>query len=725
MAPARALAPDPPGQHLAVMLTRRCNRPCGPGSVARAPGIKGEPGDAEVVEWIRAAAAAGTRSVRLTGGEPMLRPQLVMRLLRECRRLGMGTSMTSNGFWGRSPARARRQLRALKRGGLGSLVISYDRYHAEFQGPDPVRHISAAADEIGMPMRVTLVRGTDEAELTALVGRLQDLPATRFRVYDLQPVGRARTLPLTLHRAEVEGFCTACASPALSDDGRVMACNGPAYFEGERSPLVLGTVRDTPLAELLERHRTDPVLDTIRTTGPAGLRDELRRIPGFEQFPFRPAYSGICDLCHHITRSPEAVAALRQRLSQPEAAALRLARWQVIDGSRRRGVLSPSYVNGVGSARLFLTAAWEGRLLADETAHLLGRADFDWRRSITCLTRSGLAQPLAAILDDPALTRWAPTFYCAALEARAMSDGLRTLVQREAIARIEQALGELGTRGVLLKGGALRMLAAEGTPSRATADVDVLVDPAAAAPLRSRLLASGFEGEERGDRSALQHLTPCYFQGVPVEIHTRLMAPFWSLPEQEMLARARPVPRSRALATLSPEGLLYHASVHASASFFSCGLKTAWDILAILRLAPDVDWDRLAAWAARSAASRAFWTPIRVLSEELGLPVPVTFLRRAPRDPGARRVALVAGHRLFSAADTIFDLDVLTKAGMILLLQDRWRGKARYLGSKIAWRGVRPSTWSASAARARRADVMRQAWRQYCRYRRAVLRRAR
>ncbi|MGE3512417.1 MAG: radical SAM protein, partial [Vicinamibacterales bacterium] len=410
MASALRLEPDPPATSLSVMLTRRCNMTCGHCSVESAPGIRGEPTEDELLEWVRASAAAGLRAIRLTGGEPMLRPAIVLNLLRECRRLGLSTSMTSNGFWGRTRAQARKQVRALLRAGLDSLVVSYDRYHAEFMGPEPVQHITNAAEALGLPLRITLVRGTDEPELTEVIGKLDGAASARIRIYDLQPVGRARELPMTLHRAEVEGFCTACSFPALTDDGRLVACNGPSYFEPAGSPLVLGSVRDTPVAELIDRHRSDPVLDTIRTTGPSGLRRELRQIPGFESFPFRAAYSGICDLCQHITRDADAVAALREHLARPQSAALRLARWRVIEGSRRRGVLSPSYVNGVGAARLFLAAAWEGRLDA-EAEQVLGRADFDWRHSLAYLSGCGLARPLTGVLDAPALTRWVPQFH--------------------------------------------------------------------------------------------------------------------------------------------------------------------------------------------------------------------------------------------------------------------------------------------------------------------------
>jgi pyruvate-formate lyase-activating enzyme len=715
--------PGSSGGQLAIMITRRCNMTCGHCSVESSPSIRGEPSDAELVEWVRAAAAAGVTAIRLTGGEPMLRTATVLRLVRECRRLGIVTGITSNGFWGRTPAQADRHVRALKRAGLSSITLSYDRYHAEFQGPDPVLHITNAAERRQVPLRVSLVRGTDEPELAQVVKRLEALDGPRIRVYDLQPVGRARELPATLHRGEIDGFCSAASFPALTDDGRLVACNGPSYFEKSESPLVLGPVGETPLAELLERHRTDPILDTIRTRGPVALRDELRRTPGFEDFPFRLRYTGICELCHQITRHPQAVAALRERLGQPEAVATRLAVSQVIEGNRRQGMLSTGYVNGVGACRVFLGAAWDpARGLGTDAEHLLGRADVDWRGIGTYLCGSGLARPLLRVVDDPVFARWAPLFFRDELRRRGLADGMRELVQRDVIGRVAGALGELGGRGVLLKGAALLMLTPAGQLPRATSDVDILVDPALAPRLRDRLLEQGFAGAPGAGASTFQHLEPITFQGVAVEIHTRLMPDFWGLPERAMIDDARPLGGSSVLWTLSPEGILLHAGMHTSASFFSFGLKTAWDVLNVLRSSAGVDWDRLAAWALSTGAPRGFWTPMRLLSAELGLPVPSTFLSRAPVGSGARRIETIARHRLFRATEGIFDLDVLTKAGMMLLLQDSLRGRLRYVTAKLLWRGEHLTTWGAAARRARHADVLRQAWRQYRRYRQAMAR---
>jgi hypothetical protein len=200
------------------------------------------------------------------------------------------------------------------------------------------------------------------------------------------------------------------------------------------------------------------------------------------------------------------------------------------------------------------------------------------------------------------------------------------------------------------------------------------------------------------------------------------MPSFWGLPEREMIDDARPLPGSDVLATLGPEAIVLHAGMHASASFFSFGLKTAWDLLAVLDRGATFDWDRLAQWARASAVPRGFWTPVRLLSMELGLPVPASFLRHAPIGRGVHRIETVARHRLFRATEGIFDLDVLTKAGMMLLLQDTLQGRVRYLTAKLRWRSGRPATWGAAAGRAKRADVLRQAWRQYRRYRQAMTR---
>jgi hypothetical protein len=518
----------------------------------------------------------------------------------------------------------------------------------------------------------------------------------------------------------LSGFCTACASPAISDDGRVLACNGPAYFEPPSSPLVVGSLRDRTMTDLVARHRQDVILDTIRTTGPTGLRATLEQVPGFDAARFRQPYRGICELCQEITRDGEAVAALRSALARPEAAAARLATWQVISGHRRRGSLSFSHVNGAGACRVFLRALTNpGQPFDDEAIHVLGRADLDWRRLTDYLAGSGLAAPLTAVLDQPALTRWAPEFFRAGIRARGLNAGVREAVQRDVLERVADAVAAVGGCGVLLKGAVHLLRPPRGLTVRATSDIDVWVEAARAPALYGALIARGFTERAPASPGATHHLAPLDCRGVLVEIHTRLMEAPWGLPEAEMIADARPLAGHPSLRALGPEAFVLHAVVHASTSFYSFGLKTAWDVLAAQRLGDTFDWAKLGAWTDRLPAPRAFWSTMQPLAESLDLGVPPDFLRRAPADPGARRAEFIGRSRLFSATERMYDLDAITKTGMLWMLHSRWWRRAGLLGLRLGAYARRPAAVGDVAARARRTDLGRQAWRRYQQYRRA------
>lgn len=671
--------------YMAIMVSRRCNMSCGHCSVESDPHVKGEPSEAELLDSVRQAAAAGVRSLQITGGEPMLREKIVLRLIRECKKLGVSPIMTTNGFWGKSLSGARRKLKALRRAGLNALTVSYDRYHAEFQGPQAALHIAQAAEEQAFFVNINVVRVADESDLAQLVAPFASKPGVRLRFYDVQPVGRARALPLESLRSEEKGFCGAAFFPAITDDGRVTACNGPSYFAKPDSPLVIGALRSAPLHELFSRHQQDPVLETIRTFGPSRLREELRKIPGFENFPFRKQYQGLCDLCLHITANAEAVQALRERLAHPQLSAERIAARQVIEENRKSGTLSRTYVNGIGACRVFLKAArfpagdW-GR----QEEQILGRADFDWEHQAEYLSRCGLARPLLNALSHPVMRQWAPAFFLDRLKARAVREGFRELVQREALRRIAETLREVGGQGILLKGAARLALTGETEASsllRAAGDLDVYVDPAIASEVRRRLLETGWQGETDGRLPATHHLAPVTFQGVALEIHTRIMPAFWGLPEKDMLTHVHPAPGMEPFATLDPEGFLLHTGVHVSTHLFSLGLKTAWDILWVLERFPIIEWERLARWVEALRAPRGFWTPLRVLCRELDLTLPQEFLQRSPSDAHQRRLDVIARHRLFHVFDGPAVLNPVSRNAVFLLLHDSWLGRAHYLAS--------------------------------------------
>jgi MoaA/NifB/PqqE/SkfB family radical SAM enzyme len=667
---------------LALMVTRRCNMTCAHCSVESGPQHKAQPTLQELQESVDAAAGAGIRAILITGGEPMLREKEVLVLIKQVRKHGIACLMTSNGFWGKNPAAAARKLRALRRAGLVGLTISYDRYHAQFQGPQPALNIVHAAAQEYFPVNINVTRAAGDNDLQEIVGPFeQDEIArrhARLRFYDVQPVGRARGFEEDDLRGEIEGFCGACNVPSLSDDGRLTACNGPSYFAPEFSPLNIGSLKKSTLAQLLSQHADDPILDTIRTFGPSRLRDELKQMTGFEDFPFRERYAGMCQLCAHVTGDEKAVAALRERLGREKYVAEREAKRRVMDVQRRGGTLDFFTVNSTARSLIFLSAV-RGLEWPADTMRVLGRADFDWKAAADYLCDCGLARPLAARLQDPQLLRWAPPFFIERIREHATREALRELIAREALKRIDAALQELGAFGVLLKGAALVARSGKNEPTRALSDIDLFVEPKYADSLRALLLQREFAGDPSAVRTGAHHLAPVHFRSIPVEIHTRLQSAFWGLPETAIVEQRMPLAHFHRLYTLGLEGSVVLTAMHLSTHIYAGGLKAAWDLSLLLENEAALSVERVLHWVNESTSPRAFWTTLKVLHDVLPQGVPRALLRHAPHDQRQAKLELVARRRAFIVCDHAAELNPLSRNAYFWLLLETPSARLRLL----------------------------------------------
>jgi hypothetical protein len=267
------------------------------------------------------------------------------------------------------------------------------------------------------------------------------------------------------------------------------------------------------------------------------------------------------------------------------------------------------------------------------------------------------------------------------------------MLQREALDRIAALLAHHSARGVVLKGNGLALRPPSDGGSaipRGSADLDIYLAPGLADRVRQDLLVAGFTGDPGAAPTAVNHLAPVFYRGEPVEIHTRLVPSFWGLPEREILTRAWPVDPSGPLDTLDPAGQILHAVIHTAQDSFSHGLKTAWDLLWIIRGASTIDWGRLARWVHASRLTRGFWAPLSVLSEGLRLPIPSTFLAAAPTDARQRRLDGMARERLFCVAESPDEVDPLGRQRLRWLMHDSRWGFLRYLASQAADRARNP-----------------------------------
>ena len=658
------------------MVTRRCNMQCGHCSVESTPRLAHQPDPEVLLSRVRAAAEAGVRSLLLTGGEPMLREKLVFQVLELGRQLRLAISMTSNGFWGKQAAT---KVPALKKAGLTSLNLSFDRYHHQFQGPQPLREIAVAAHAALLPCSIVFTHTKEQDDLEELVAPFRLLPGLTFRFYDVQPVGAARQIDPATLSGRLDGFCNACQYPALTDDGRLTACNGPGYFSPRHSPLQVGALEEEAFDVLLDRHAQDPVLETIRTQGPAHLLKLLGDCPDFRP---KTAYAGMCDLCTDICSQPEAVSYLKGRLQDPLEVAHRVALARVIRGARRDR-LSREQINGPGLGRVLL-ALLDGRRDPDED-QLLSRADLDWERARQVMAGSGLAQALVRVLPAAA-----PDFVRQSLDLEAQRQALRHLLIRDALGRIEENLQRLGFSAILLKGAA--QLACGGP--RVGGDIDLFLPPEQGPLLHRALKGQGWQ-EHPG--AARHHLTPLTWRGLPLEIHTRIMPEFWGFPEDNLGTLATPWPH---LLRLDREHYALHALVHNTKHLFEHGFRTAFD----LQWNGPLEAARFQQLVARLRLPLAAWAPLAFLQTLLALPpVPV---------PPTRQLERLAAAQFFRPARA--ERNLFLRLPLYVWLQPNlWQAlrSLLYLGHGPS-PDARPNPSSLSQDLLDAAQAMRRAYRQ-------------
>jgi GTP 3',8-cyclase len=220
-------APPPPAladaqgrliRYLRISLTDRCNFRCTYCSPSEHEAPEGLLTRDELARLVRLFAGLGVRRIRLTGGEPTLRKDLVPIVGDAAGTPGIeDVALTTNGH------RLDELVDPLREAGLGSLNVSLDTLVPERLGGVSgkgarldriLAGIDAAAGRFrSLKLNTVVMRGVNEDELGALVRHAWDRGALP-RFIEQMPFGGGVPVPLREVRArlEAEGF-------GLSPDG--------------------------------------------------------------------------------------------------------------------------------------------------------------------------------------------------------------------------------------------------------------------------------------------------------------------------------------------------------------------------------------------------------------------------------------------------------------------------------------------------------------------------
>jgi cyclic pyranopterin phosphate synthase len=240
--------------YLRVSLTDRCNYRClycmpeeGVDLVPRADVLRFE----EVERLVRVMMRFGVRRVRLTGGEPTVRKDLVT-LVERLGALGLDDlAMTTNGD------RLVELAGPLRRAGLSRLNVSIDtldaaKFHAVTRRGDLARVLAGVemAREVGFvgtKINCVVMGGVNDADVVALCDYAwtRDL-VPRFIEFMPMSDGALATPGSFVSAAQIRARIEAAFGPLVDDEGHGIAGVGPARYQrlarGKHSGARLGII---------------------------------------------------------------------------------------------------------------------------------------------------------------------------------------------------------------------------------------------------------------------------------------------------------------------------------------------------------------------------------------------------------------------------------------------------------------------------------------------------
>ena len=224
-------------EYLRISVTDRCNFRCvycmpkeGLQWLPKAEILSYE----EIVEVVRQLAPLGLRRLRITGGEPTIRPDLES-LIRQLKAIPEieDIALSTNG------AKLPQMARSLRDAGLDRVNMSADSLRADRiaaiarrdVGFDPIA-AAAAAQVAGLsPIKINFVvlRGTNDDEIVDFARLTIDRP-WHVRFIELMPVGDMRELTWEHVVPSDEVLQRIAALGALTPDGGPARGNGPAKY---------------------------------------------------------------------------------------------------------------------------------------------------------------------------------------------------------------------------------------------------------------------------------------------------------------------------------------------------------------------------------------------------------------------------------------------------------------------------------------------------------------
>ena len=228
----------------------------------------------------------------LTGGEPLIRPDLIADLAEEAHNSTTAVCCITGMFFAKSNNISHSIWNAIKK--IDHLTVSIDIYH-EMQIERKVifKVLHQIIDE-GVDISIqTTGTGKDDPYLLNLIDEIKNEfnEKVPIDVSLIREIGRGKSLNLShTKEKEISNFknytiepCSLAAWPVVAFDGNIVGCcNQIVVRPGPRpSHLVLGNIKETDWDALQNRVINNSVLRALRTYGPYQLLQDNKKCEGY------------------------------------------------------------------------------------------------------------------------------------------------------------------------------------------------------------------------------------------------------------------------------------------------------------------------------------------------------------------------------------------------------------------------------------------------------------
>jgi MoaA/NifB/PqqE/SkfB family radical SAM enzyme len=158
---------------LALILTETCTANCKICFSECSPEKKGHIDLNPVFSYIESSKEFNTIfGVGITGGEPFLFFDELLKIIKKCREQNLWVTCTTNGFWGITEKKALNIVSKLKKFGLTELHLSCDDFHNEFVPYKNIKNILYACKKIYLPVEIRCISTKKSQRLKGIIENL-------------------------------------------------------------------------------------------------------------------------------------------------------------------------------------------------------------------------------------------------------------------------------------------------------------------------------------------------------------------------------------------------------------------------------------------------------------------------------------------------------------------------------------------------------------------------